>query len=131
MTDLEGKVSPMMPKKKGVIEEAIHQYDNKSETNHSINSYIPTPQNKVATAITRVQKALGTPNIANFQQSYSRTISMGYLNEKVNDITNSQLDITQHTVTFPNSNSKPIEIPSTLSGSWQSINNHMGLVSDI
>ena len=105
--------------------EAIDQYENKSEHNQPIHSFIPTPQPinpREPTAITRVKKALGNqlgnPNISNFQQQlYTRANSLGYLHEKAHDTTNS-LDATQHTVTYRQT--APLEIPKSAPRSMQS-----------
>lgn len=66
-------------------------------------------------AFTRVKKALGASNLKN---NYSRPTSFSHLHEPNHQIIPNQLDVTKHTVTFPES--KPFDIPSNISRSMQS-----------
>lgn len=118
-----GATSPMRPQPINGIGEAINQYEsNNSDLNQSGHSLLPKSASREPTAITRVKKALGTPNLITFQQQVSsRPTSMGYL-EKVHD-KYSYLDVTQHTVAFPPST--PREIYTTLSKSIQGDENYV------
>ena len=105
------------------IGEAIHQYENNSDPNQSVKSFLATPQlikvtPREPTAITRVKKALSTPSTINSQPLvYQRPTSYGYL-DRPQQI--SSLDVTQHTVTFPQSTPLEIPNPRMISRSMQS-----------